>query len=100
MEGDMENKIEGKTEAQIIPKVSVVEVEVGLPRSPRRNNRVQRFGSLARRTFQRGNPSEESPWPQLVRRTLYLLTAALGLATIGFMYEHSLPLSASPWLIT
>jgi hypothetical protein len=99
MEGDMENKIEGKTAAEIMPKVSVVEVEAGLPRFPRRNNRVQRFGSLVRRSFQRRNPSE-SPWPKLVRRTLYLLTAALGLATIGFMYEHSLPLSASPWLIT
>jgi hypothetical protein len=93
----MKNKISEKTEDE--PKVSVTDMEEGVPRSQGRKTRVRRFGSALRRSFQRRNQSEESPWPKHVRRTLYLLTAALGLAIIGFMYQHSLPLSVSPWLI-
>ena len=90
----MEDQIPEKKEVE--PKISVVDIEEGVPRSEKGTTRVRRFGSVLQRSFQRRNKSEESPWPKLVRRILYLLTAALGLATIGFMYEHSLPLSVSP----
>lgn len=80
-------------------RLSVVDIEEGAPRSQSRKTRVRRFGSVLRRSLQRGNEFEESPWPRLVRKTIYLLTATLCVATIGLVYGQSLPSSASSLLI-
>jgi hypothetical protein len=70
-------------------KVSVVDIEEG-PRPSRSRQRLRSCISILQRSFHRRNDSEESPWPKLVRKTLYLLTAIVGLAIIAVMYEESL----------
>jgi hypothetical protein len=82
-------------------KISVVDLEEGLPQyvPPEKRQRWRECVSLLRRSLHRRNPSEESPWPKLVRRALYLFSSALVLFTIAVMYEHQLPFSPSPWLI-
>jgi len=69
-------------------KVSVVDIEEGT-RPSRSGHRLRSCISILQRSFRRRNDSEESPWPKLVRKTLYLLTAIVGLATIAVMYEES-----------
>jgi hypothetical protein len=69
-------------------KVSVVDIEEGT-RPSKSSQRLWSCISILQRSFHRRNDSEESPWPKLVRKTLYLLTAVVGLATIAVMYEES-----------
>ncbi|TVY90527.1 Altered inheritance of mitochondria protein-like protein [Lachnellula willkommii] len=87
----MENTASEKKEVE--PRVTVVDIEEGVPRSQKCKTRVRRFGSVLRRSFQRSNKSEASPWPKLVRRILYLVTVILCLATIGYVIYHSLLLT-------
>ncbi|TVY56102.1 Altered inheritance of mitochondria protein 6-like [Lachnellula cervina] len=86
----MENTASEKKEIE--PQVKVVDIEEGVPRSQCKT-RARRFGSVLRRSFQRSNKSETSPWPKLVRRILYLLTVTLFLATIGYVIYHALLLT-------
>jgi hypothetical protein len=82
-------------------KVSVVDMEEGLPQypPPARRQRLKNCASLLRRSLNRNDHSEESPWPKLVRRTLYAISVVLILFALVLMYEHQLPLSQSPWLM-
>jgi hypothetical protein len=65
-------------------KISVVDIEECLPKPPR-GHRRQRLASSLRRVFDFRNKSEQSPWPQLVRRLIYLFLAALLLAIFAVM---------------
>ena len=82
----MMNDISDKEDPEL--KVSVVDIEDGVGPS-RSKQRLRSCISILQRSFRRRLDSEESPWPKLVRRTLYLLTAVVGLATIAVMYEES-----------
>lgn len=95
MGGDISDKSEPDM------KVTVVDLEEGLPQyaATEKQSRWRTCVSLFRRSLQRRNPSEESPWPKLIRHMLYLLLTALVLFAIAAMYEHQLPSSLSPWLI-
>ena len=67
-------------------RVSVVEMEEGLPsKSKTRKQLLKRISKLFRRTFclQEGSPS---PWYKLFRNALYLLTAATVLAVIAVVF--------------
>ncbi|CZR65895.1 uncharacterized protein PAC_15795 [Phialocephala subalpina] len=75
------------------PKISIVELEAGLPRRSRRTryrNWMRNTKSMLRRAFDRKSPTEESPWPKIVRHLLYIFTAAVILATITMIIYHSL----------
>lgn len=77
-------------------KVSVVEMEEGLPQytRPEKIKKQQwwrRFGSVCRRSIHRHNKEEESPWPKLMRRLLYMFGATLILFGIAAMYRNYLP---------
>jgi hypothetical protein len=82
-------------------KVSVVDIEEALPQysTTEKRSRLRRCASMFRRSLHRRNSSEESPWPKLIRRALYLFAIALILCAVAVMYENQLPFSPSPWLI-
>jgi hypothetical protein len=65
-------------------KISVVDIEEGLSKSPFKS-RPQRLASSLRRVLDFRNKSEQSPWPLLVRRLIYLFSAALLLAILAVM---------------
>ena len=73
-------------------KVSVAEVEEGLPQKPKpRKFLLIRVTKFLRRTFSRQKDSP-SPWYKLVRNALYLFTAAIVLAVIAVVFvTPSLP---------
>lgn len=95
----MGNDISDKAEPEM--KVTVIDIEEGLPRyvATEKQSRWRTCVSLFRRSLQRRNQSEESPWPKLIRHMLYLFATALVLFAIAVMYEHQLPFLPSPWLI-
>lgn len=70
-------------------KVSVLDIEEGI-RPSKFRQRLRGCISILERSLHRRNDSEESPWPKLVRKILYLLTAIVGLATIAVIIYHSL----------
>lgn len=76
-------------------KVTIVDIEEGSPDpSISRSKRCcNNFTSLLRRSYHRRNKSEESPWPKLVRRTLYLITTALIFGIIAYIITHSVLLA-------
>jgi len=81
----MGEKPEGPIEPEIQElKISVVDVEEGLPKYSRKTRR-SRLASNFRRVFDFRNKSDPSPWPQLIRRLIYLFTAALLLAIFAVM---------------
>jgi hypothetical protein len=65
-------------------KVSVVDIEECISRPPRKPRRQQLAATL-RRLVDFRNKSDPSPWPQLVRRLIYLFSAALLLAIFAVM---------------
>ena len=65
-------------------KVSVVDIEECISRPPRKPRRQQLAANL-RRLLDFRNKSDPSPWPQLVRRLIYLFSAALLLAIFAVM---------------
>ena len=77
MKHDIEPEINGL-------KVSVVDVEEGLPKYPR-NTRRSRLASNFRKAFDFRNKTGPSPWPLLIRRLIYLFSAALLLAIFAVM---------------
>lgn len=86
MGGDISDKSEPDM------KVTVVDLEEGLPQyaATEKQSRWRTCVSLFRRSLQRRNPSEESPWPKLIRHMLYLLLTALVLFAIAAIIYHSL----------
>lgn len=81
MKDDMEKGVSGLT-------VRVVEVDENSHRRPQAwKRRLHALLSIFRRSLNRRDISE-SPWPKLVRRALYLLTAVTGLLAIAFMYAR------------
>jgi hypothetical protein len=65
-------------------KVSVVDIEECISRRPRKSRRQQLAANL-RRLLDFRNNSDPSPWPQLIRRLIYLFSAALLLAIFAVM---------------
>jgi hypothetical protein len=65
-------------------KVSAVDIEECISRPPRKPRRQQLITNL-RRLLDFRNKSDPSPWPQLVRRLIYLFSAALLLAIFAIM---------------
>jgi len=78
MADKMEKGISGKG-------IKVVESEDSLNAKPAWKQRFHKLGSILRRSVHRHDTSE-SPWPKLVRRTIYLLSVLTGLFAIAFMY--------------
>lgn len=86
MEKDMSDKLEPSVQ------VAGVDIEEGLPPQPSKHKRrFFNFTSLLRRSIHRRNKSEESPWPQIIRRILYFFVAAGTFLAIAFLYEGSPP---------
>jgi hypothetical protein len=65
-------------------KVSAVDIEECISQPPRKPRRQQLAANL-RRILDFRNKSDASPWPQLVRRLIYLFSAALLLAIFAVM---------------
>jgi hypothetical protein len=65
-------------------KVSAVDIEECIARPPRKPRR-QQLNTNIRRLLDFRNKSDPSPWPQLVRRLIYLFSAALLLAIFAVM---------------
>ncbi|KAE9372997.1 hypothetical protein N431DRAFT_438399 [Stipitochalara longipes BDJ] len=72
--------------------ISVVDVEEGFPKYSRKTRR-SRLASNFRKAFDFKNRSDLSPWPQLIRRLIYLFSAALLLAIFAVIIYHSLLLA-------
>jgi hypothetical protein len=73
----MGNESKDKIEPEVKElRVSVVDIEECRPK-PSQKNRQKWFASSVRRVFNVQNKSEQSPWPKLIRRLLYLFSAAL-----------------------
>ena len=81
----MEEKPKGDIEPEIKElKVSVADVEEGLPKYSRKTRR-SRLASNFRLAFDFKNKPGPSPWPLLIRRLIYLFSAALLLAILAVM---------------
>jgi len=74
--------------------IKVVESEDSSKVKPAWKQRFHEFGSILRRSVHRHDTSE-SPWPKLVRRTIYLLSVLTGLLAIAFMYVQFISSSKS-----
>ena len=65
-------------------KISVVDVEDGLPKYAPKTRR-SRLASNFRKAFDFKNTPGPNPWPLLIRRLIYLFSAALLLAIFAVM---------------